>query len=134
GFANIMAGDQGGSAIANRISADGHRRVLHLGGTTVAPIDSGPLSIERIAVYTMAAKKEVPLAPLLEPGAILLVHSPRAGRRIAELIAPDRRSALHVVAISAAALAACGAGWASGEAPDRPDDERMLALAVRLCE
>ncbi|HEX7743212.1 MAG TPA: uroporphyrinogen-III synthase, partial [Sphingobium sp.] len=32
------------------------------------------------------------------------------------------------------ALAACGKGWASGEAPDRPDDERMLALAARLCE
>ncbi|HEX7876845.1 MAG TPA: uroporphyrinogen-III synthase [Sphingobium sp.] len=134
GFADVVAGEEGGNAIAARISADGHRRVLHLGGTTVAPIDAGPLTIERIAVYTVAAKKEVALDDFLEPGAILLVHSPRAGQRIAELVAPDQRSALHVIAISPAALAACGDGWASGEAPDRPDDERMLALAARLCE
>lgn len=134
GFAGVVAGEQDGSAIAARIARDGHRRVLHLGGTTVAPIDAGPLLIERIAVYTIGAKKESGLEAALEPGAVLLVHSPRAGERLAELITPDRRGGFHLVAISAATLAACGTGWASGEAPDLPDDERMLALAARLCE
>lgn len=134
GFADIVAGDQDGSAIAARIARDGHRRVLHLGGTTVAPIEPGPLVIERIAVYTIGANRDAGLEDALEPGAVLLVHSPRAGHRLAALIAPDRRGGFHLVAISPATLAACGTGWASGQAPDLPDDERMLALAARLCE
>ena len=134
GFLTVVPGDQDGSVIAAQIAASGHRRLLHLGGTTVAPIEAGPLSIRRVAVYTIGEKTEVDLEPLLEPGAVLLVHSPRAGSRLAALVDPERRSNLHVIAISAAALAACGSSWASGEAPDQPDDERMLALAVRLCE
>ena len=134
GFAQITTGDGDGSAIATRIAADGHRRVLHPGGTTVAPIAAGQLSITRLAVYTIGGKADVALDAVLEPGAILLVHSPRAGHRIADLIPPDKRATLHLIAISPAALAACGAGWASGEAPEKPDDERMLALAARLCE
>ena len=134
GFANVVSGDQDGSAIAARIATDGHRRLLHLGGTTLAPIEAGQLSIERVAVYTIGARPQAQLDPLLEPGAILLVHSPRAGAKLAELISPERRRDFPIIAISPAALSACGPGWASGEAPDRPDDERMLALAARLCE
>ena len=133
-FDAVIAGDGDGSAIAARIAADGHRRVLHLGGTTVAPIVAGPLTITRLPVYTIGSKAGVDLDPLLEPGAVLLVHSPRAAQRLADLIAPERRATLHLIAISPAALAACGSGWASAEAPERPDDERMLALAARLCE
>lgn len=134
GFQNIVHGDLDGSAIAARIAADGHRRLLHLGGTTVTPIGAAPLSIQRVPVYTIGEKAETGLHALLEPGAVLLVHSPRAGSRLAALIDPLQRRDLHIIAISPAALDACGRGWASGEAPDRPDDERMLALAVRLCE
>lgn len=134
GFDNIIAGERGASAIAARIARDGRRRVLHLGGTTVARIDPGPLMIERIAVYTMGLRKDARLEEMLDPGVVLLVHSPRAGERLAQLIAPEERSPYHLIAISPAALAACGPGWASGEAPDLPDDERMLALAARLCE
>ena len=134
GLQKVVPGDQDGSAIAARIAADGHRRLLHLGGTTVAPIEAGPLSIRRVAVYTIGEKADAVLEPLLERGAVLLVHSPRAGNRLAALVEPQRRSELHIVAISAAALASCGSGWFSGEAPDQPDDERMLALAARLCE
>jgi uroporphyrinogen-III synthase len=68
------------------------------------------------------------------PGTILLVHSPRAGERLAAHLPADRRASLHVVAISANALAACGEGWASGQAPAAPTDDEMLALARRLCE
>lgn len=134
GFQTIVGGDLDGSAIAARIAADGHRRVLHLGGTTLAPIEPGLLNIDRVAVYTISSRMQADLDPMLEPGAVLLVHSPRAGARLAELIVPKRRNDYHVIAISPAALSACGLGWASGKAPDRPDDERMLALAVRLCE
>lgn len=135
GFAHVVVGTIDGSAIAAQIAADGHRRVLHLAGTTVAPMAAGPLHISRIAVYSMASLPPDPtLLDKAVPGSILLVHSPRAGERLAEQIGDERRATLHVVAISAAALAACGPGWASGQAVALPQDDEMLALARRLCE
>ncbi len=134
GFEKIVFGDQDGSAIAARIAADGHRRVLHLGGRTVAAIVQGSLSIQRTIIYEMVGRADVELGKLLQPGAVLLVHSPRAGQKVADLVPANLRGHLHIVAISPATLSACGDGWASAQAPDRPDDERMLALAARLCE
>lgn len=134
GFAQVVAGDGDGTAIARRIAADGHRQVLHPGGQTVAPINPGPLQIERIAVYEMVRTADAGLAEHLAAGSVLLVHSPRAGEVLAQLVGGEQRGALHLIAISPAALAACGTGWASAHTPDKPDDERMLALAVRLCE
>lgn len=135
GFSDVVAGTMDGSAIAAQIAADGHRRVLHLAGTTVAPIQAGSLHIDRIAVYSMASLPPDPaLLDMAVPGSILLVHSLRAGERLAAQIAESRRATLHIIAISAAALSACGAGWASAQAAALPQDDEMLALARRLCE
>ena len=135
GWDDVAAGDADGSAIAARIARDGHRRVLHIAGTTVAPIEAGPLAITRIAVYHMAALPSDPaLIAAAMPGAILLVHSPRAGEQLAAQMPQSRRGALHLIAISANVLVACGDGWASAACPPRPDDDEMLALARALCE
>ena len=135
GFADVTAGTGDGSAIAAQIAADGHRRVLHLAGTTVAPMEAGPLEISRIAVYSMASLPDNPaLLDAAAPGSILLIHSPRAGERLSAQMPQAQRATLHIVAISPVALAACGEGWASGNAPAQPRDEEMLALARRLCE
>ncbi|EQB08554.1 hypothetical protein L288_07600 [Sphingobium quisquiliarum P25] len=134
GFEEVVPGDQDGNAIAARIAADGHRRVLHLGGRTVASIAQGPLSIQRTVIYEMVSRAGTELTGLLQPGAVLLIHSPRAGEKAAMLVPPHERAQLHIVAISPAAIAMCGNGWASAQAPDFPDDERMLALAAQLCE
>lgn len=135
GFADVVAGAGDGSAIAARIAADGHRRLLHLGGTTVAPMAADAIDVTRIAVYSMIGLPPDPaLVADAMPGSVLLVHSPRAGERLAAQIGQNARAALHIVAISPAALAACGAGWASGRAAARPVDDEMLALAARLCE
>ena len=134
GFGQVVAGTGDGTAIARRIAADGHRRVLHLAGRTVAPIEPGDLLIERIAVYEMLRTEDDGLAERLAAESVLLIHSPRAGGILAQRVGPDQRAGLHLIAISPAALAACGTGWASAQTPDRPDDERMLALAARLCE
>ncbi|NWK94954.1 uroporphyrinogen-III synthase [Sphingobium lactosutens] len=135
GFPDIRVGTRDGSAIAAQIAVDGHVRVLHLAGTTVAPMWTGPIEITRIPVYAMTG---LPANPALiedaVPGAILLVHSPRAGERLAAQMPQAQRAGLHLVAISAAALAMCGDGWASAQAPDQPQDDEMLALALRLCE
>ncbi|WP_088189873.1 uroporphyrinogen-III synthase [Sphingobium sp. Z007] len=135
GFADVVAGFGDGSAIAARIAADGHRRLLHLGGTTVAPMAADGIDVTRIAVYSMVGLPPDPaLIADAAPGSVVLVHSPRAGERLAAQIDLEARASLHIVAISPAALAACGAGWASGQAPARPVDDDMLALAARLCE
>ena len=135
GMEPTVTGESDGSAIAASIAADGRHAVLHLGGTTVAPIDVGSLQISHVAVYTMAGADPAPdLANLLENDDIILVHSPRAGERLSMLLPPSKRTELHVVAISPAALLACGVGWASGQAAQNPQDDEMLALAARLCE
>lgn len=135
GLADVVAGDGDGTAIAARIAEDGHRRLLHLAGTTVAPMDTSMMDVTRIAVYSMAT---LPPDPVLItdalPGTVLLVHSPRAGERLADQIGKPARKTLHIVGISTAALVACGTGWASGQAPALPTDDEMLALAARLCE
>lgn len=135
GFAQVIAGTGDGSAIAARIGADGHRRVLHLAGRTVAPILADTLALTRITVYAMeTAPPDPALAQAAQPGAVMLVHSARAGTRLAELIPAPMRGALHLVAISAAARDAAGDGWASAHAAQRPADDEMLALALRLCQ
>lgn len=135
GFPSVIAGAGDGGEIAARLATDGHRAVLHLAGADAAPFDPGPLSITRIAIYAaMEAAGRAELAALLMPDTLLLVHSPRAGARLATLVDQAARAALHLVAISPAALAACGPGWASARAAPDPTDEAMLALAAMLCK
>ncbi|MHA6769463.1 uroporphyrinogen-III synthase [Sphingobium ummariense] len=134
GFPRVTAGDGDGSAIAAWIVGDGHDRVLHLAGESVAPIEGRPLRIMRIPVYRMRPTDAAALEESLPDVAVLLVHSPRAGARLATLVPEAARMGKHIVAISPAALAACGGGWASAVSAERPADDRMLALAARLCE
>jgi len=63
---------------------------------------------------------------------VVAVHSPRAGRRLAELVADRSRTA--IAAISQAAAEACGPGWKRVHAPPQPSDAALLALAARLCD
>jgi uroporphyrinogen-III synthase len=64
-------------------------------------------------------------------GNVALIHSPRAGQRLAELA--SNRASVAIAAISPAAASACGSGWAAIEAAERPADDALLALAARLC-
>jgi uroporphyrinogen-III synthase len=60
-----------------------------------------------------------------------LIHSPRAGRRFAELV--SKRSGIAIAAISAATGEAVGDGWQKMAIATQPSDEALLALAARLC-
>lgn len=107
-------------------------RLLHLAGEHGAAL-SRPVS-------TLAAYRSQLVEPPEElgqaEGAIVLVHSPRAGRAFAD--AADRlgldRASIQIAAISAAAAEASGTGWARIESAERPTDEALLALAQRLCD
>lgn len=135
GFARVIAGEADGAAIARRIAADGYRAALHLAGANVASFDTGSLALCRVSLYAaVEAAGPAELAAALAPGMILLIHSPRAGARLAALVDPADRGALHLVAISPVAVIACGAGWASARAAAAPNDDAMLALAAMLCK
>jgi uroporphyrinogen-III synthase len=61
----------------------------------------------------------------------MLVHSPRAGSRLGELV-PEKGD-VAIVAISKAAADAAGTGWDRVAVAEKPTDEAVLALAADLC-
>ncbi len=106
-------------------------RLLHLCGEHRRAPATASQPVTQVTVYRSAALADPPGLERLN-GAAALVHSPRAGERLAELVGD--RSATTIIAISPAAAAACGSGWAAVLAADRPSDEAMLSLAATLCE
>jgi uroporphyrinogen-III synthase len=135
GCANVTVGTGGAQDVARLAAAKGHARLLHPCGVHVRAFDPGPLRIMRVCVYASVERGDATgLAAAIAPGMIALVHSPRAGQRLAALVPMRQRANLHLVAISPATLEAAGQGWASLAAAPTPDDKAMLALAAALCE
>jgi uroporphyrinogen-III synthase len=103
------------------------KTMLHLAGRD----HIGTGAAMTIAVYE--AKAIVQPAELDSlSGSVIAVHSPRAGRRLAELVA--NRSRVAIAAISSAAAESCGNGWEQVNAASMPNEAALLALAARLCE
>jgi uroporphyrinogen-III synthase len=86
--------------------------------------------ITSVTVYRMAPLP-LPEASLFED-AVVLIHSPAAGRRLGDVLV--RRERVRVAAISTAAAAACGSGWDRCEAAAKPNDRALLSLAAKLCK
>jgi uroporphyrinogen-III synthase len=103
------------------------QRLLHLAGRDHN--DTGAATI--IPVYEARRIDRPPGLDALQD-CVVAVHSPRAGKRLAELVA--NRSRIAIAAISTAAAEACGGGWERVEVASRPADDALLALAARLCE
>lgn len=105
-------------------------RLLHLAGAhRVEVTPRQPITV--IPVYRSVAVEPAPELAALAP-AVLLVHSARAGGRAGDLLA--QRERFRVAAISPAAAAACGNGWAELAAAAEPTDRALLSLAARLCQ
>lgn len=123
GFAIASAGAGGAEAMA----LPAGQRLLHLAGLDHQPIQSA------VAVPVYEARAIAwPAGLAALAGSVVAVHSPRAGRRLGELVAD--RASIAIAAISAAAAAACGSGWQRVEAAAQPSEAALLALASRLCE
>lgn len=103
------------------------KRLLHLTGAAHVSPASAHRVVPIIAYRAVRASPDVPDGDM-----IALVHSARAGMALAELVGD--RSTITIAAISAAAGAASGAGWAGVHVAKRPDDAALLALAARLCQ
>jgi len=123
GFRVSSVGDGG----ARDMGLPSDQRLLHLAGRE--HVESG--AAMTIPVYEARPIEAPPGLGAIDE-CVVAVHSPRAGRRLGELI--DRRSRITIAAISAAAAEACGAGWKRVHAAPQPNDEALLALAARLCE
>ncbi|PAX07462.1 uroporphyrinogen-III synthase [Sphingomonas lenta] len=130
GLEVILTGDAGAATAVARARTHGLTRLLHLAGRERMPDLPG---IEPVTVYTSEALPVEPGWTARLGGRTALLHSPRAAARLAELVDRDGtpRAAIRLAAISPAALAAAGGGWASGRAANRPDDEALLALVPR---
>lgn len=105
-------------------------KLLHLAGEDRIDPRRVWQKITVVPVYRSRAIETVDTSAL--EGSVVLVHSPRAGARLGELV--EDRSHIAVAAISSAAADACGTGWESVDAIATPRDRDLLALAARLCE
>jgi len=135
GLEVVAVGDRDGAALVSAAAASGVRRGLQLGGRDRA-LGSDPIIAEAIAVYA-SDPVDVPAETLDQlAGSVVLVHSPRAARRIADLIdraGIDRRT-MRLAAISAAAAHAAGGDWERIAAAVSPDDVAVIALARTLAD
>jgi uroporphyrinogen-III synthase len=133
GFSNVFHGSADVQSLMAAIAGEGYRHVLHLAGQHVRPVDPGEVRLTQVVVYA-SDENATDLQSHIFPGDVLLVHSARAGRRLAALIPPEQRATLNLVAISPAALAAADDGWACAVAANSPDDGAMLAIAKQICQ
>lgn len=124
-----------GSGGVDRLLADVDpgTRLLHLCGDDRREPSVAGRSITSVPVYRAAEMPEVAGLEALS-GQAAVLHSPRAARRLAELIDPPRRSTIKIAAISAATAEAAGEGWQDVRVAASPNDAELLALAARLCE
>ncbi|GAA4709767.1 uroporphyrinogen-III synthase [Sphingomonas lutea] len=127
GFDIASIGSAGVDDLLDSVSPD--LRLLHLAGADRKPPTESRQRITPVTVYR-SCPREVALGEVA--GAVALIHSPRAGRRFAELV-EDRRT-VTLAAISPAAADAAGAGWCKVAAAETPSDEALLALAAQLCK
>jgi uroporphyrinogen-III synthase len=135
GLEVVAVGDRDGAALVSAAAARGVGRALLLGGRDRA-VEGHPIIAETIAVYASE-----PVAVAVEAldelaGSVVLIHSPRAARRIADLIdraGIDRRT-IRIAAISAAAADAAGGDWDRVAAAAAPEDVALIALARSLAD
>ena len=123
-----IAGEFGVDAVLEGVEKG--TRLLHPGNAERYPPSSKDHRITPVAVYRAVALPPPELAVFRD--SVVLIHSPRAGQRLAELLSD--RSRTTIAAISPAAARACGSGWAKVESSPTPNDEALLSLARRLCQ
>jgi uroporphyrinogen-III synthase len=127
GFDVAATGDDGVERLLGSI--DPGLRLIHLCGEDRKSAPDARQEIEPVAVYRSRAIQAPALGDV--NGSVALVHSPRAGSRLGELV--KDKASIAVVAISEAAANAVGEGWEVVTAADKPTDDAMLALAAELC-
>ena len=121
GFAVTATGERDAASLV----AEAHGRLLHLAGREHRPVAGAATRIVyATGTTTVDAARLATLA-----GQIVLIHSPRAAARLAELVPPVARATIRLATLSAAVSAAAGEGWARVEHAPAPRDDLLLAIA-----
>ena len=128
GFTVATTGQSGLGRLLSSLDSD--LRLLHISGED--RIDQRRVWQKITPVVVYSALPIEPPEPHLFEQAVVLVHSPRAGARLAEL--DFDKSGTAIAAISEAAAKACGEGWDEVAWLGQPNDGALVALAARLCE
>lgn len=112
---------------------DPRLRLLHLCGEQWRDPETPRPSITHLPVYRAAELPAPDLSAISR--AVVAVHSPRAGTRLAALVGElgIDISATALAAISREAASAAGSGWQHVATAEEPNDGALLALAARLC-
>lgn len=131
GLSVAAVGDSDAAALAALADAQGVQNALHLAGRDVAQA-ALPNIAATVPVYASEpiALTSAQLDSLA--GTVALIHSPRAGACLAALVSDPAN--IRIAAISPAALAAAGAGWADSRVASRPDDDALIAAALTLAD
>jgi uroporphyrinogen-III synthase len=133
GFANVTAGRGDVDALLGSLPAE--LRMFHPCGRDRRDLSDARQAIISVPVYAAEALS-MPEGLAAVEGAVIAVHSPRAGQRLAELADAARidRSTVRIAAISEAAAKAAGPGWETVTSSSQPTDRALLELAARLCD
>ena len=138
GFGQVTVGTGDGHDALALARKDEKRRILHLCGRDHRIIELPGLALTRCEVYAVDPVAELPLLArmALSKGAAILIHSSRAAAHFANLVDKEGmdRSAITLIAISAAAAQAAGEGWRDTLIAAAPRDEALLELAAKLCK
>ena len=123
GFAVATVGTGGRFELGEKLPPG---RLLHLAGADHLPVRGA----EPVSVY---GNRAIDPPPTIDAaGAVVIVHSPRAGKRLAELV--EDRATTTIAAISEQAAKACGSGWKHVAVAESPRETALLALAAELCQ
>lgn len=127
GFGVMAEGAADAQSLIATAEALGVKRALHLGGRNRGIAAGGPVALG-LPVYASVSLAIAPEVVRGLDGAVALLHSARAARRLAEL-AGTRRSAIGIAAFSPAVAAAAGTGWASIAVAAAPNDTALIEAA-----
>jgi len=135
GFGHVRTGPSDGAAIVQMMVRDGIERVFHPTAPETSELPSAEIRIESVPVYSArpADRLSDVAVAALHAGAIALLHSPRAAALFSERVG-ERRARTRIAAISDAAAAAAGPGWAAVTVALEPRDEALLLAAEELAE
>jgi uroporphyrinogen-III synthase len=135
GLTVVEVGEGDAAALIALATTRGVRRALWLGGRDRA-LESHPIVAATIAVYASEPAASPIDAFDRLAGSVVLLHSPRAARRAADMI--DRagldRGTIRIAAISSAAADAVGQGWDRVAAAAVPTEAALIDLACSLAD
>ena len=131
GLRVALQGNAGVAALLAEAAGAGFARALHLSGAD-RTAHNAAIVAATLPVYASNPRPVSSAEAARLKGSVALVHSRRAGARLAA-IAPDR-AAIAVAAISDGAARGLGGGWRALAIADSPTDDALIAAAAALAD